>query len=793
MVSVSINSEFSQRLLDLDEDRINHLIEVARYSKSDFDVLYPNTYLSESHLSKIRKIKSSSKKIKRSRILEELTRSEIAAMHGKKNDLKRKRRSICYEKDLSIVELELMTREYASKETYTLEDKKFIKWLIEECHYTSERLMKEHGYRLKDAFDSHQIEKFVKVDKSTAESECLKRVSKFLDSNLIKIKSGEIDNATISKECHVLDENAVKYLKRLLGEDFHNFRKDLKSDRFKRTCKEVYGSSNVFSSRDIKEKIVVDRVTKTSKSLRFDKIELDDSRRIFETLDELTFEDFHRMIEKEGYSLSDLKHQILESVSCEDLKSKIRRLSSDNHQSIMLKLRRSDSEKFANLHADKILAHSKELDFSKIDKSDLLERFHVPYRLCEKVLEILNRGKSDTEKDLLDKMILRIRSDRQIVEVIENVLDSETDSSLKDFLIGLRSKRSSSILRLIDMINTLENEEISLQECRILQILDLDLSRDDLIDLSKSTKIVIDDATLDKFSMSSYERKIYDVLTSLLDRKDIRIRDRSTLESAELDFFVPSINLAIEVNPNFTHHSNRLISDAARRIYDCGGKEIDYHFKKFEECQALGVRLLSFYEYDFEDVRFNTFTKRLIESYLRDDDLQISGMIFREFVKDDFSNLQFIASNLKPTHSIEIYSSEKNQIEAVLHVVIDGENLTILSLDQRYRLDVLNDKIFFRVIDSLFREFSNIEKIKTILRNDYYDSSRFRDLIISEDRLDLIVDDLDSIQRFKGQYDRSRRYNVISTCGTRMIEIDRSSSDSKFLKKGAYSNGNEYA
>ena len=792
MVSVSINSEFSQRLLDLDEDRINHLIEVARYSKSDFDVLYPNAYLSESHLSKIRKIKSSSKKIKRSRILEELTKSEIAAMYGKQNDLKRKRRSICYEKDLSIVELELMTREYAAKETYTLEDKKFIKWLIEECHYTSERLMKEYGYRLKDVFDSHQIEKFVKVDRSTAESECLKRVAKFLDSNLIKIKSGEIDNATISKECHVLDENAVKYLKRLLGEDFHNFRKDLKSDRFKRTCKEVYGSSNVFSSRDIKEKIVVDRVTKTSKSLRFDKIELDDSRRIFETLDELTFEDFHRMIEKEGYSLSDLKHQILESVSCEDLKSKIRRLSSDNHQSIMLKLRRSDSEKFANLHADKILTHAKELDFSKIDKSDLLERFHVPYRLCEKVLEILNRGKSDTEKDLLDKMILRIRSDRQIVEVIENVLDSETDSSLKDFLIGLRSKRSSSISRLIDMINTLENEEISLQECRILQILDLDLSRDELIDLSKSTKIVIDDETLDKFSMSSYERKIYDVLTSLLDRKDIRIRDRSTLESAELDFLISSINLAIEVNPNFTHHSNHLITDCGLRIYDCDGKDSSYHFRKFKECQSLGIRLLSFYEHDFEDRRFNSFTKSLIESCIKSKDLQISKMTVHEFAEEELKSLQFAVSTIEPTHSIEIYSARLDQVESILYVAIDGENLTILSLDQRYRPDVLNDEIFFKVIDLLFQEFSNIEKIETILRNDYYDFSRFKGLIVSEDRLDLQVDDFDLIQRFNGHYDRSRKYNVISTCGTTTIEINRSS-DLKFLKKGAYSNGNEYA
>ena len=154
MVSVSINSEFSHRSLNLDEDRIDHLIEVARYSKSDFDVLYPSTVLSESHLRRISKLKSSSKKIKRSKILEELTKSEIAAIYGKKNDLKRKRRSICYEKDLSIVELELMTREYAAKEMYTLEDKKFIRWLIEECYYTSERLMKEYGYRLSDAFDS---------------------------------------------------------------------------------------------------------------------------------------------------------------------------------------------------------------------------------------------------------------------------------------------------------------------------------------------------------------------------------------------------------------------------------------------------------------------------------------------------------------------------------------------------------------------------------------------------------------------------------------------------------------
>lgn len=785
MVSVSINSEFSQRSLNLDEDRIDHLIEVARYSKSDFDVLYPSTVLSEVHLRRISKLKSSSKKIKRSKILEELTRSEIAAMYGKKNDLKRKRRSICYEKDLSIVELELMTREYAAKETYTLEDKKFIRWLIEECYYTSERLMKEYGYRLSDVFDSDQSKKFVKIDRTIAESRCLMRVSRFLDSNLSKIKSGEIDNATISKECHVLDENVVKYLRQVLGkEEFCNLRKDLKSERFKKTCQEVYGASNVFSSREIKEKIVVDRVTKTSESLRFDEIKLDDSRRKFESLDELSFEDFHRMIEHEGYAISDLKYQILESVSCKDLKSRIRRLASENDQSIILKLRRSDSEKFADLHAKKISDCLEESEVSKVSRSDLLERFYVPYRLCGKVLDILNRGTLEAENDIIDAMILDLRTDEQIVNAITSVIDSATDTSLKDFLIGLRSRRASSISNLIDLINTLENETIALEDCKLLQILKLDLSRDEMIDLSNSTNIIVDDETLDKFSLSSYERKIYDILTSLVNRKDIRIRDRSTLKSAELDFLMPSMNLAIEVNPNFTHHSNHLINDHTRRIYDCDGKDSSYHFRKFKECQSLGIRLLSFYEHDFEERRFNNFTRRLIESCIRDEDFQISRMIIKELADEDLESLQFVTSNLKPTHSIEIYSSDLNQIESILYVAINRKNLTVLDLDQRYRSDILNEKIFFRLINVLFDKFKDIEKIQTIFRNDYYDSSRFENLTISEDQLELQIDDLDSIRRFNGQYDRSRRYNIISTCGTRTIEIDRPS-DFEFLKKGS--------
>ena len=784
MVSVSINSEFSQRSLNLDEDRIDHLIEVARYSKSDFDVLYPSTVLSESHLRRISKLKSSSKKIKRSKILEELTKSEIAAIYGKKNDLKRKRRSICYEKDLSIVELELMTREYAAKETYTLEDKKFIRWLIEECYYTSERLMKEYGYRLRDVFDSDQLKKFVKIDRAIAESRCLTRVSRFLDSNLSKIKSGEIDNAVISKECHVLDENVVKYLKQLLGNDFYDLRKDLKSDRFKKTCQEAYVASNVFSSREIKEKIVVDRVTKTSESLKFDEIKLDDSRRKFESLDELTFEDFHRMIECEGYSISDLKYQILESVSCKDLKSRIRRLASENDRSIILKLRRSDSEKFADLHTKKILDLLEESDVSKISRSDLLERFYVPYRLCGKVLDILNRGTLEAENDIIDTMILDLRTDEQIVNAITSVIDSATDTSLKDFLIGLRSRRASSISNLIDLVNTLENETIALEDCKLLQILKLDLSRDEMIDLSNSTNIIVDDETLDKFSLSSYERKIYDILTSLVNRKDIRIRDRSTLKSAELDFLISSMNLAIEVNPNFTHHSNHLINDRTRRIYDCDGKDSSYHFRKFKECQSLGIRLLSFYEHDFEERRFNNFTRRLIESCIRDEDFQISRMIIKELAEEDLESLQFVTSDLKPTHSIKIYSSDLNQIESILYVAINRKNLTVLDLDQRYRSDILNEKIFFRLINALFDKFKDIEKIQMIFRNDYYDSSRFENLTISEDQLELQIDDLDSIRRFNGQYDRSRRYNIISTCGTRTIEIDRPS-DFEFLKKGS--------
>ena len=165
----------------------------------------------------------------------------------------------------------------------------------------------------------------------------------------------------------------------------------------------------------------------------------------------------------------------------------------------------------------------------------------------------------------------------------------------------------------------------------------------------------------------------------------------------------------------------------------------------------------------------------MIESCIRDEDLQVSRMIVKELVEEDIGSLQFVTSYLKPTHSIEIYSSDFDQIESILYVAINRENLTVLDLDQRCRSDILNEKIFFRLMNDLFEKFKDIEKIQTILRNDYYDSINFDDLTISEDQLKLQIDDLDSIQRFNGQYDQSRRYNIISTCGTRTIEINRSS------------------
>lgn len=783
MVTISISTEFEEYFMKLDRSRILKLIEVARYSKSDFDVLYPSTSLTDDDLKMIRRLKSSSRKIKRSRIEAALTDEEISKMYGKSAECKRLRRKVCYEKDLSIVELDEMTRQIKSKKRSRDIDRTFVRWLIEECYYTRERLMKEYSCRLSEVFDQSELDKFKYLDRSEAEKRCLDRVRKYLKKNFSKFVAGEISNQDISKDCHALDESPVKYLREILGDEYEKIKLKHKSERYSATCEERYGSTNFFSSRDCVNDLTTSRVFETSKCLKFEPISMKtlQEKRFYKRLKDIDPTTICRLIESEGYSVSDIKHRIEEDVTVNDIKSSIRSFSQEKNQSIVLKLRKTDQDRFASLHADKIFATST-ADIESLSLRDLHDLYHVPKSLVDRVKQILNGDEFLTMSDMVNETIKRLKSDDLINDsIFRKILVS--GETIQTFVIGLFSRRATAIDLMIDIVNDLYPSEILYSNCKLFELLKIDFNREELIEISNKSKITLSNEDLDRVTMSSYERKIYEILIRYVDRSDISIRDRTVLNGLELDFLIRSKNLAIEVNPTYRHHSNQLIDDR-NRIIKIDGKDIDYHKRKYQDCKDYGIRLISFYEYDFQDDRFESFTVRLLEEILSSERHEIVDVEIKESVDRDrrFAS-RFVSQELQCTHVAEMISIS-NQTVSKIYLHQEKSTMSIVDLDIDSSLEIFNKdrNLMTRLIEKIFNEFSDVQEVKIFSQNDYaIIPIDYRKRVIENEIWS--VDEFSSYQTFnKDNLDSLTRFNVVSTCGLSHEIVERDNF-SKIIKR----------
>lgn len=90
-------------------------------------------------------------------------------------------------------------------------------------------------------------------------------------------------------------------------------------------------------------------------------------------------------------------------------------------------------------------------------------------------------------------------------------------------------------------------------------------------------------------SVISYIRSIYS--GSLLER------DRTVIRPQEVDIYLPSLHLAVEVNGLYWHSEKF-------------GKDKNYHKDKYEACKKAGVRLVQIWEDDWNNRR------RIVESFL---------------------------------------------------------------------------------------------------------------------------------------------------------------------------------
>ena len=91
-----------------------------------------------------------------------------------------------------------------------------------------------------------------------------------------------------------------------------------------------------------------------------------------------------------------------------------------------------------------------------------------------------------------------------------------------------------------------------------------------------------------RHSVSIVEKEIREYIQSLT-TAEILFNDRKVIAPLELDVFVPSKKLGIEVDGVYWHSEEK-------------GKDRKYHIEKTEQCEMKGIKLIHIYDTEWEDV-----------------------------------------------------------------------------------------------------------------------------------------------------------------------------------------------
>lgn len=117
------------------------------------------------------------------------------------------------------------------------------------------------------------------------------------------------------------------------------------------------------------------------------------------------------------------------------------------------------------------------------------------------------------------------------------------------------------------------------------------------------------DAAIEFNSKSDFEIKILKYLDEL--DVDYVENTRSQLGGLEIDFYIPSLKVGIEVNPTYTHSSNQYALDRCMRNQS---KDKYYHYSKYELAKQKGIKLIQLYEWDLRGDTWVNITKPRLKS-----------------------------------------------------------------------------------------------------------------------------------------------------------------------------------
>lgn len=167
---------------------------------------------------------------------------------------------------------------------------------------------------------------------------------------------------------------------------------------------------------------------------------------------------------------------------------------------------------------------------------------------------------------------------------------------------------------------------------------------------------------------SVYEEQVFNFLAD----NNIHFFDhvKDIISPLEIDFFIPQQNIAIELNPTYTHNSTYNAKFISSSITP--KKDPLYHWQKYKQCQKKNVELISLFERDLVEPTWSNFTKPFLLFKLKG----AEKVYYARQIK-----LQNITNNKEEIHYARSFISkyhEQGNVNAQYYYKILNKNNSIL-------------------------------------------------------------------------------------------------------------------
>ena len=472
-----------------------------------------------------------------------------------------------------------------------------------------------------------------------------------------------------------------------------------------------------------------------------------DRRFEIETLHDLTVLDAEDLIYRLGFTAKDIAMHTKSAPSTKEVAAKLREMSVSP-----IRLTTEDYEYAKDKHV-KRLRDDKSFDVQLVRKrlleglvspSELQYEYNIPHRKTREILCILiedydkisrkcSSMRAISRANSKSKKFQMMESNDSIRATLSDAFEINCNTSA-NYLFDLREKieydfdAQKDVLkeyrrRLDRVIRYPEDEIFEAIEFRLPNKIYLQLRDEGIVDFDNS---------IFYRPMSKHEEDVLSTIREFYDG-EVVINDRKILHGKELDFYMPDLNLAVEVNPIFTHNSNLY-----RNNHNGWRHDDRYHFEKYLNCKDQGVELIQLQQYDLEEDRFNRFTKNLLKSKLSDRGSRVYARdtVFKEIATSDAKN--FMIENhrdgyAQASRKFGLFLNE--DLVAVATVSKDrsrfnrkGDFYEIVRL--AFKSDVTVVGGLSKIVKNLFESIEDMSSLVTFSDNDYgsgksYESAGF--------------------------------------------------------------------